>query len=305
MKTRTITIGTRGSKLAMAQAEEVISALRVNHPHTEFQIKQIRTRGDSLKGALPSGPGVKGLFVKEIEEELLRGGCDLAVHSMKDLPTEQPPGLVIAAATRRADPFDALVSPDGVEFYDLKTGACVGTSSPRRAAQLLNVRPDISIVPMRGNLDTRLRKLREGICDAIVVAVAGLQRLRAAGVAIHRLTPPAFVPAPGQGCLAIEIRAGDRKARRIARSINHPQSHAAVAAEKSLLKELGGGCQVPIGAYAEPIGEGRLRLLACVLSPEGRQAVRGEMEGAIKEAVELGAALAHKLIERGANVLLQ
>ncbi|MEJ2745125.1 MAG: hydroxymethylbilane synthase, partial [bacterium] len=200
MNTRVITIGTRGSKLAIAQAQEVISALRVNHPRVEFQIKPIRTSGDSLKGALPSGPDLKGLFVKEIEEELLQGCCDLAVHSMKDLPAEQPPGLVIAAATRRADPFDALISPDGLEFYDLKPEAKVGTSSPRRAAQLLNVRPDLRIAPIRGNVDTRLRKLRERLFDAIVVAVAGLQRLKATGVVIQRLTPPAFIPSPGQGC---------------------------------------------------------------------------------------------------------
>lgn len=304
MDKRTITIGTRGSKLAMAQAQEVISALRVNYPDVEFQIKPVRTSGDSLKGAFPSGPGVKGLFVREIEEDLLRGGCDLAVHSMKDLPTDQPQGLVIAAATRRADPFDALITPDGVEFYDLEPGDRVGTSSPRRAAQILNVRPDLKIVPMRGNVDTRLRKLREGSCDAIVLATAGLQRLGMTGVAIQRLTPPAFIPAPGQGCLAIEIRDGDREARRLSLSINHPQSRAAVAAEKALLREMGGGCQVPIGAYAEPIGEGRLKLLACVLSPDGRQAARGEMEGAVGGPVELGMALARELIEKGANTLL-
>ncbi len=304
MNTRIITIGTRGSKLALAQAQEVISALRVNYPHTEFQIKPVRTSGDSLKGTLPSGPGVKGLFVKEIEEELFRGGCDLAVHSMKDLPTEQPPGLVIAAATRRADPFDALISLDGVEFYDLEPGARVGTSSPRRAAQILNVRPDLNIVPMRGNIDTRLKKLREDSCDAIVLAAAGLQRLGITGVAIQRLTPPAFIPAPGQGCLAIEVRDDDLEASRIACSIDHPQSNAAVAAEKSLLKALGGGCQVPVGAYAEPSGEERLRLLACVLSPDGKQAVRGEMEGNMGEPVELGMILARELITRGANTLL-
>lgn len=301
MKTRVITIGTRGSTLALAQAQEVISALRVNYPDIEFQIKPIRTAGDR-HAAL--GKGATGIFVREIEEELLRGGCDLAVHSMKDLPTEHPTGLTIAAATRRADPFDALISPEGEDLYDLETGARVGTSSPRRAAQVLNIRPDLRIVPMSGNVDTRLRKLREGSCEAIILAAAGLQRLGMLGIETQRLTPPAFIPAPGQGCLAIEVRDGDSDALRIARSIDHPQSHAATDAEKTLLKELGGGCHIPIGAYAEPIGEDRLRLLACVLSPDGRQAVRGEREGSMREPVELGITLARELIARGADALL-
>jgi len=302
MERRVITIGTRGSKLALAQAQEVISALRLNHPLAEFQIKPIRTAGDRHAARVQ---GATGIFVREIEEELLRGGCDLAVHSMKDLPAEQPAGLIIAAATRRADPFDALISPDGEELYDLKAGARVGTSSPRRAAQVLNIRPDLRIVPMSGNVDTRLGKLREGSCEAIILAAAGLQRLGMIGVETQRLTPPAFIPAPGQGCLAIEVRDGDSDALRIARSIDHPQSHAAVAAEKSVLKALGGGCTIPIGAYAEPIGEDRLRLLACVLSPDGRQAVRGDMEGNMQEPLELGITLSRELIARGADALLK
>jgi hydroxymethylbilane synthase len=180
----------------------------------------------------------------------------------------------------------------------------VGTSSPRRAAQVLNIRPDLRVVPMSGNVDTRLRKLREGSCEAIILAAAGLQRLGMLGIKTQRLTPPAFIPAPGQGCLAIEVRDGDSDALRIARSIDHPQSHAATAAEKSILKELGGGCHIPIGAYAEPIGEDRLRLLACVLSPDGRQAVRGGMEGSILNPEELGVNLATELIAQGADALL-
>lgn len=300
METRVITIGTRGSTLALAQAKEVISALRFNYPDIKFQIKPIRTAGDSRAAR---GQDARGLFVKEIEEDLLRGGCDLAVHSMKDLPTEQPAGLTIAAATRRADPFDALISPDGEELFDLEAGARVGTSSPRRAAQVLNIRPDLRIVPMRGNIDTRLRKVRDGACEAIILATAGLQRLGMSGVKMQRLTPPAFIPAPGQGCLAIEISEGDSGALQIARSIHHPQSHAAVTAEKTFLKALGGGCYIPIGAYAEPAGEDRLRLLACVLSPDGRQAVRGELEGSMREPMELGIALARELIARGADAL--
>jgi hydroxymethylbilane synthase len=301
METRVITIGTRGSRLALAQAQEAISALRLNYPNIEFQIKPIRTAGDRHAAR---GKGATGIFVKEIEEELLRGGCDLAVHSMKDLPTEHPAGLIIAAAPRRADPFDAFISPEGEDLYDLETGARVGTSSPRRAAQVLNIRPDLRVVPMSGNVDTRLRKLREGSCEAIILAAAGLQRLGMLGIKTQRLTPPAFIPAPGQGCLAIEVRDGDSDALRIARSIDHPQSHAATAAEKSILKELGGGCHIPIGAYAEPIGEDRLRLLACVLSPDGRQAVRGGMEGSILNPEELGVNLATELIAQGADALL-
>jgi len=297
----TVTIGTRGSRLALAQAQEVISALRTAWPKREFQVRPIRTAGDGLPSPPAPGPGTKGLFVKEIEEELLRGGCDIAVHSMKDLPTELPPGLRIAAVPRRADPFDVLVSRNGEELSELPPGARVGTSSPRRAALILNLRPDLRVVPIHGNVDTRLRKLREGMCDALVIAAAGLARLGLGGFPVQRLTPPGFIPAPGQGCLALEIREGDGDAGEMVRALDHAASHTAARAERALLAALGGGCAVPIGAYAEHgAAPGTLILRACVLSADGRAAARGEATGDAARPEELGESLARELIEGGA-----
>jgi hydroxymethylbilane synthase len=306
MSSRIITIGTRGSRLAIAQAQEVISALRVAFPATDFQVKTIRTSGDRARELPPQGEVVKGLFVKEIEEELARGGIDIAVHSMKDLPTEQPQGLVIAAVTRRADPFDALISRDGEELLDLESGARVGTSSPRRAAMILNARPDLRIVPMRGNIDTRLRKLEEGLCEATVLAAAGLERLGMKGFKTQRLTPPAFLPAPGQGCIALEVRADDMAAHRIAFRIAHFPSLWAVEAERTFLMALGGGCRVPIGAFAKyNWGDRKMRLLGCVISPYGKQAVRGEMLGTVYKRKEIAVRLAKRLRRQGADKLLE
>lgn len=293
MEPRTITIGTRGSRLALAQAQEVISALRTAWPSREFLIRPIRTAGDGLPSP---GPGTKGLFVKEIEEELLRGGCDIAVHSMKDLTTELPKGLVVAAVPKRADPFDVLVSRNGEELCELAPGIRVGTSSPRRTAMLLNARPGLRVVPIHGNIDTRLRKMREGMCDALVLAAAGLARLGLGGFPVQRLTPPGFIPAPGQGCLALEIREGDLDSAVLAHALDHAASHAAASAERALLAALGGGCAVPIGAYAEHGGApGALILRACVLSADGGTAARGEATGDAAHPRELGERLAREL----------
>ena len=305
MDKRTVTIGTRGSKLALAQAQETISALRTACPEREFQIRPIRTTGDGLPSPPAPGPGTKGLFVKEIEEELLRGGCDIAVHCMKDLPTELPPGLRIAAVPRRADPFDVLVSRNGEELSELPPGARVGTSSPRRAALILNARPDLRVVPLHGNVDTRLRKLREGMCDAIVIAAAGLARLGLGGFPMQRLTPPGFIPAPGQGCLALEVREGDGDTGEMVRALDHAASHAAGRAERALLAALGVGCAVPVGAYAEHgAAPGTLILRACALSADEREAARGEATGDARRPEELGERLARELIEGDAAKIM-
>jgi len=304
MRRDVITVGTRGSRLAIAQAQEVIGALRVAFPYLDFQIRVIRTAGDCGRALPPPGGSAQGVFVKEIEEELTRGRIDIAVHSLKDLPTEQPPGLRIAAVTKRADPFDALISRDGEELLDLEPAARVGTSSPRRAAMLLNVRPDLRIVPLRGNVETRLRKLREGACDALILAAAGIERLNLAGISFQRLAPPAFLPAPGQGCLALEARTGDPEALRMARRLTHYPSLWAAEVERAFLREMGGGCRTPLGAYASyDRSERTMRLFGCLLSPDGRQAVRGTMLRSIAKRAELAPALARRLKRRGGDTL--
>ena len=302
MSVMTITIGTRGSRLALAQAQEVVSALRVAWPEREFRVTPIRTGGNGLSAPPVPGASARGLFVKEIEEELLRGGCDIAVHSLKDLPTAQPPRLAVASVPKRADPFDVLVSREGEELSGLRPGARVGTSSPRRAAMVLNLRPDLRVVSIHGNVETRLRKLREGACDALVLAAAGLARLGVGGFPVHRLLPPSFIPAPGQGCLGLEIREDDADARALVTALDHAASHAAARAERAFLAALGGGCAVPVGAFAEPGREaGTLLLRGCVLSPDGREAVRGEATGETARPEELGQRLTRELAARNAE----
>ena len=299
METRAITIGTRGSRLALAQAREVVSALRTAWPGREFAVKAIRTAGDAH--ARPPAPGAasRGAFVKEIEEELLRGGCDIAVHSMKDLPTALPPGLAVAAVPKRADPFDLLVTLDGEEISGLPPGARIGTSSARRAALLLNLRPDLEITPIRGNVETRLRRLREGACEGVVLAAAGLARLGLGGFPVQRLVPPAFLPAPGQGCLALETRRTTRR-RRGSHAPWTTRRRTRRRAPSALLAALGGGCALPVGAYAEQgAAPGTLILRGCVLSPDGREAARGEAAGEIARPEELGGRLAGRLARTG------
>jgi len=305
MNDRTVLIATRGSKLALAQASEAIAALRLAFPETDFTIRIIKTAGD--RGLAPPGEGRsdKGIFVKEIEDELADGGCDIAVHSLKDMPVRQPPGLVIAAVMKRANPFDALVSINGKKLDELPPRAKIGTSSPRRAALILAARPDIKIVPMRGNIETRLRKMREGACDALVLSAAGLERLGMKKFLTQMLTPPSFLPSPGQGCIALETRGNDAAMIRIARALNHSQSFACATAERTLLEKLGGGCRVPIAAYAETDAENRkIKLYGCVLTLDGRSAVRGDIVGDARAPEELGATLARDMRERGATALL-
>lgn len=296
LEPRAIVIGTRGSRLALAQAREVVSALRTAWPERAFGVVSIRTAGDALPSPPAPGSFAKGLFVKEIEAALLRGACDIAVHSLKDLPTEQPEGIEVAAVPLRLDPYDVLVSGAGEELHRLAPGARVGTSSPRRAALVLNARPDLCVVPLHGNVDTRLRKLRGGRCDALVLASAGLARLGLGGFPVQRLLPPAFIPAPGQGCLGLQVRYGDVEAKRIVGAIDHAPSHAAARAERAFLAALGGGCALPVGAFAEPPpGRGTLLLRGCILSPDGARASRGEAEGDAARPEELGRRLAREL----------
>ncbi len=296
MNQRSITIGTRGSKLAIAQAQEVISALRLNFPNRVFQIKTIQTKGDKSPHAEPTEIGSIGFFVKEIEEALLYNQCDIAVHSLKDMPLSQPAGLIVAAVTERVDPFDVLISRQGEQLPDLAPKARVGTCSARRAAQILNIRSDLLIVPMRGNIETRLRKLREEECEAIVIAAAGLQRLGMRDLKAQRLIPPTFLPSPGQGALALEVRKADEESIGMARTLNHQPTYTCVTAERVFLQGLGGGCRTAVGAYAELANSKILVLVGCLLSYDGRQALRGETEGPAANPAGIGMRLARDII---------
>jgi hydroxymethylbilane synthase len=291
-----LTIGSRGSALALWQARWIAARLAALGHETRVEV--IRTTGDRLTGVPLAQAGAgKGVFTKEIEEALLAGRIDVAVHSLKDLPTELPAGLALAAVPGRDDVRDALV---GQPLAALPAGARVGTGSLRRGAQLRALRPDLRIEPVRGNVDTRLRKLDAGEYDALVLAAAGLRRLGWEERIAEYFPAEVMLPAPGQGALAVETRAGSG-AEAICAAVEDPASRAAVEAERALLAGLGGGCQVPIGAWARPAGGG-LRLSAVVLSPDGTTAVRGNVDGAEPHA--LGAELARQLLRDGAGELL-
>ncbi len=294
---KTLTIGSRGSQLALWQARYVAGLLDQTGIPTEITI--IKTTGDHLQTASLIQAGGKGLFTKEIEDALLSGSIDIAVHSLKDLPTETPAGLAIAAIPKREDPRDALI---GLSLKDLPSQACVGTSSGRRAAQLRVLRPDLAIEPVRGNVDTRLRKLKEGQYAAILLAVAGLSRLGLADQIAEILTPHQMCPAAGQGALAIQTRAND-KAYEICRALNHQASFQAVTCERSALAALGGGCQLPVGAFAEVLGS-VLRLTAVVVAPDGSRQLRTSLEGNVDDGEAIGLRAAHDLLRLGADSIL-
>ena len=293
-----LVIGSRGSQLALWQAKWIGARLAERGQETRMEI--IKTTGDKITDVPLAQVGTKGLFTKEIEEALLDGRIDLAVHSLKDLPTEVPAGLCIAAIPPREDARDALV---GARLSELPAGAKVGTSSLRRAAQLRVVRPDLLIESVRGNLDTRVRKLDEGQYRAIVLAAAGVTRLGWADRIAEILKPEVMCPAVGQGALAIETRTeGD--ARKICAALDHDVTRAAVTAERAVLASLGGGCQVPIGAHAEVSGGG-LRLMAVVIAPDGSVMVRKSDSGAVAEADEIGRRVGAALLAEGAREILE
>jgi hydroxymethylbilane synthase len=289
-------IASRGSQLALWQAHWVQKQLAdLGYP---ARIEIIKTTGDKIQDVPLAQVGTKGLFTKEIEEALLEGRADLAVHSLKDLPTELPAGLVLAATPEREDPRDAIV---GRRLADLPAGAKLGTSSLRRAAQLRKVRPDLVIEPVRGNLDTRLRKLDEGQYDAIVLAAAGLRRLGWEERIAEILSPDIVCPAVGQGSLAIETVAGHEQP---CAQLDHAPTRAAVTAERALLGALGGGCQVPIGAYATVAGD-RLSIQAVVVSPDGAHLIRKESDGPAADAAQIGRELGEALLAAGADEILE
>ena len=298
-----VTIGTRGSKLALWQAHWIEQQLKDRNIPTRIEI--IKTTGDKLTDValakVGAESGLKGVFTKEIEEALIGGSIDLAVHSLKDLPTELDSRLAVKIIPRRADPRDALV---GMTLAELAKGAKVGTSSLRRAAQMRHLRPDVKVEDIRGNVDTRLRKLDEGRYDAILLASAGLHRLGWQDRIAEILEPKVMLPAVGQGALGIETRAADDAVNELLSPLDDPQTRIAVSAERALLAALGGGCQMPLGAYAVLDGE-RLSLLGVVVSEDGKQTVRVALTGASKEPEALGQAAATQLLDQGAKDLMR
>ena len=293
-------IGSRGSQLALWQANHIAALLRANGHHVDIEI--IRTTGDKITDVALAQVGTKGMFTKEIEEALAEGRVDLAVHSLKDLPTELPPGFELAAVTRREDPRDVLLARAHNDLAHLAHGARVGTSSLRRQAQLKALRPDVEIHPLRGNVDTRLRKLEEGEFDAIILAAAGLRRLGRTELVREVIAAEVMCPAAGQGALGIEIREGDAAIRHHLLFLEDAAARRATACERALLRHLGGGCQVPIGAFAELRGE-HLHLTAVVARSDGSQVLRETQSNG--DAEKLGAAVAGALLARGAEAILQ
>jgi len=303
----TLVIGSRGSKLALTQAEMIKADLARLEPSLAVRIEIIKTSGDASTDPL-SIIGGKGVFTKELEEALLDSRIDIAVHSLKDLPTIIPDGLVIAAIGKREDPRDALVlnrklrgSPAAIR--SLTPGAIVGTSSPRRLSQLKHLRDDLVIKELRGNVDTRLRKLDEGQYDALVLACAGLRRLGMEKRISAALPAAEMLPAVGQGALGIETRAGDEETLAAVGKLDHKFTRLACTAERAFLRSLGGGCQLPIAAYAV-VREKRIRLDGLVADPQGRRIVRDRISGGLDEAEELGRRLGEQLLEQGAAKLL-
>src|SRR3984957_17858373 len=293
-------IGSRGSQLALWQANHVSDLLR-GRGHT-VEIEIIKTTGDKITDVALAKVGTKGMFTKEIEEALIENRIDLAVHSLKDLPTELAPDFDIAAITARADPRDAFCSVKFAGIEAMPHHASVGSSSLRRQAQLKAIRPDLQVHALRGNVDTRLRKLEAGDYDAIILAAAGLNRLGKTELVRQIIPVDVMTPAAGQGALAIEIRKGDRATRELIAFLDDPVARATTTCERSLLSRLGGGCQVPIGALGQLLS-GRMRLNAVVAHPDGTKVLRETRDG--DDALRLGEEVGDALLGKGANVILE
>lgn len=294
-------IGSRGSKLALWQSNHIAALLRQQGHTVDIQI--IQTTGDKITDVALAKVGTKGMFTKEIEEALAAGEVDLAVHSLKDLPTELPPGFEIAAIPKRESPLDAFLSANFANIEALPQGARVGTSSLRRQAQLMAMRPDLNIHPLRGNVDTRLRKLEAGEYAAIILAAAGVNRLGLTQLVRQIIPADAMCPAAGQGALGIEIRQGDTSTGQQLAFLDDPAARATTTCERALLNAMGGGCQVPIGAFAE-VGDGNtLHLQAVVAHPDGTTVLRESQSGS--DAVQLGEAVGKALLLRGGSAILE
>jgi hydroxymethylbilane synthase len=296
-------IGTRGSQLALFQANWVKDQLIHAHPDLKVSLVKIKTTGDKIQDAPLAKIGGKGLFVKEIEEALIQRRIDLAVHSIKDVPTQFPKGLHLSVITKREDPRDVFISREGKTLRELPQRAKIGTSSLRRQAQLLHYRSDYELVPLRGNLDTRLKKLRTMNLDGIVLALAGVKRLGLEGKITEIISTDISLPAIGQGALGIETRQDDQEIEEQTRFLNDKDSWIAVSAERSFLKKLEGGCQVPIAAFARTAGA-TLQIDGLVGTIDGKRILRERVEGSVEEAESLGTKLADILLSKGAKEIL-
>ena len=296
-------IGTRGSKLALRQSRWVKDQIEGRHPGVRVELVRIRTTGDRILDAPLSKIGGKGLFVKEIEDALMQGRVDLAVHSMKDVPAELPEGLALSTFPKREEPADVIISAGGETLDQLPIGARVGTSSLRRGAQLLHARPDLRLVPLRGNVDTRLGRLESGDLHAVILAAAGLRRLGLSRRITHILPFDLVLPAVGQGALGIEIRRDDHQTSSLIQFLDHEPTRTAVAAERAFLKELEGGCQVPIACLARLNGDG-LRVDGMVAELDGSEILRQEITGPADQAADMGVTLARRLLDSGADRIL-
>jgi hydroxymethylbilane synthase len=301
-----IKIGTRGSKLALWQAEWVKSILIEKSPSLSIDLVVIKTKGDKILDVPLAKIGGKGLFIKEIEEAILDGRIDLAVHSLKDMPAELPQGLTIGSIPKRETPYDVLISNKGQQLSELKVGARIGTSSLRRAAQLRYARPDITILPLRGNLDTRLRKLdaAEDQLDAIVLAAAGVKRLNLENRVTQQLDETVMLPAVGQGALCIESREHDPKVAEILTQLDDPQTRAVVMGERAFLRRMGGSCQIPIAGFGK-IEAGKYTLSGLVADIDGKTLYRDTHWGPVSASEDIGVELAERLMAMGADKILE
>jgi len=299
----TLRLGTRGSALALWQSRHVADRLKVAHAGLIIEEIVIQTEGDRQNAPPLSDPADRGVFVRRIEEALIEGRIDLAVHSLKDLPTVEPRGLVIAAVPRRHDARDAVVTVLGLELGELPSGAVLGTASPRRRCQLLHSRPDLTTAPVTGNVDTRVRKLAEGRFDALVLALAGIERLGITGVGVKPLSTSVCLPAVGQGALAVETRESDSTTRGMVAFLADDSTTRAVSAERSFLRRLGGGCLAPATAFAR-VEAGRIRIEAVVGEPDGQRLLRDWAEGESTRGDALGDAIAARLLDAGAGEIL-
>jgi len=299
-----LTVGTRGSKLSLIQTDIVIQKLKEEAPELEIEVKIIKTTGDQITHKPLISIKEKGIFEKEIDNAVLRGDIDFAVHSMKDVPIIQPPKTITVAVPERESPHDVLVSKDGLILKDLPNKALVGTGSPRRIAQLRRVRPDLKVKSIRGNVDTRVRKLKHEPYDAIILAETGLQRLNMQDYITERLSLEDFTPAPGQGALAVVAREDNKKVIEILKQVDHWPSMASVLAERAFIREIGGGCEVPLGAFAQ-VRNNVLSLYASVLSPDGKTRIQTSKAGDPASPEELGFKVAQEILEIGAASLIQ
>lgn len=304
MNKKILRIGTRASQLALWQANWVKACLEERYPHLEVTLTKIKTQGDKILDVPLAMVGGKGLFVKEIEEAMLRGEVDIAVHSMKDVPTIFPDGLSLRCITEREDPRDIVVLRPGVSSWrELQVGARIGTSSLRRKSQMLHERPDLHMLDIRGNVETRLRKLTEDDLDAVVLAAAGMKRLGFTAKISEYLEPHAMLPAIGQGALGLESRIDDEETNALIDFFNHSETAFAVRAERALLRHLEGGCQVPIAAYGT-VKDDQVQLTGLVASVDGRQFLRKTVQGPAAQPEQLGVSLAEDLLLMGADQIL-